>query len=66
MQEGEAKDGGKFKENGEWQLFVGPETKKKKLRELFTQKYTQQTGSLEAPESHKLFALGKLINEECC
>lgn len=41
MQEGEEKDGGKFKENGEWQLFVGPETKKK-LRELFTQKYTQK------------------------
>lgn len=53
MQEGEAKDGGKFKENGEWQLFVGPETKKKAARIIHTKIHTK-TGSLEAPESHKV------------
>lgn len=42
MQEGEEKDGGKFKENGEWQLFVGPETKKKAARIIYTKIHTHK------------------------
>lgn len=43
------------KKNYEWQLFVGPETKKT-LRELFTQKYTHKGRknriTRSPPESH--------------